>query len=257
MPTSVVLAAARMHLGRRHRLRGRLHLLHQPIDDLLILGGVLGVGAELGVARAAREIAAARRRAGHRSRRDAVAVDVQVARELLHLLELGGAEHLAAIGAIAVVPGEARAHPVVHPDVEIGHDEHRRLESLREIERFDGEREALARIRREERDVLRVAVRQIRDRQQIALLRARRHAGGRAGALNVEEDAGNLGVVRESDELAHQRDARARRRRERRARRPIPRRSPCPRPPARPRPGSARTCARRSSGRRGTARSIP
>ena len=47
-------------------------------------------------------------------------------------------------------------------------------------------------------------------RQQVALLRARRHAGGRPGALNVEEHGGNLGVVGEPDELLHQRDARAR-----------------------------------------------
>ena len=56
---------------------------------------------------------------------------------------------------------------------------------------------------------------QIRDRQQVALLRPRRHAGRRTDALNVEEHAGNLRVVREPDELAHQRDARAGGRRER------------------------------------------
>ena len=40
------------------------------------------------------------------------------------------------------------------------------------------------------------------------MLCARWHAGGRSRALNIEEDAGNLSVVRQADELAHERDAR-------------------------------------------------
>ena len=123
-------------------------------------------------------------------------------------------------GRIGVVPREARAHPVVHPDVEIGHHEHRRLETLGEIECLDGEVKHSPGIRREERDVLRVAVRQ----------RTRSTAGRPAACASACRSTGrcaecrrrrrDLGVVREPDELAHQRDARARRRRERARARP-------------------------------------
>ena len=74
--------------------------------------------------------------AGQRARGDAVAVDVEVARELLDRSRAPRrSEHLAAIGTIAVVPREPLAHPVVHADVEIPHDEHRRLKTLGEVER--------------------------------------------------------------------------------------------------------------------------
>ena len=41
----------------------------------------------------------------------------------------------------------------------------------------------------------------------IALLRARRHAGRRAGALHVEDHRGDLGEIGEPEEFLHQRDA--------------------------------------------------
>ena len=50
---------------------------------------------------------------------------------------------------------------------------------------------------------------------QVGLLRARRHAGGRAAALHVDDRRRDLGEVGEADELGHQRHARAGRRRER------------------------------------------
>ncbi len=60
-----------------------------------------------------------------------------------------------------------------------------------------------------------VAVRGVGAHQEVALLRARGHAGRRADALHVDDHRRDLGVVRQADELAHQRDAGARRRRER------------------------------------------
>ena len=51
-------------------------------------------------------------------------------------------------------------------------------------------------------------------------MRARRHTGGRTSALDVEDDGRNLGVVREPDELLHQRDAGSRCIRERARARP-------------------------------------
>ena len=50
--------------------------------------------------------------------------------------------------------------------------------------------------------------------QNVRLLRARRHAGRRAAALNVEHDGRDLGEIGETEEFLHQRDARPRRRRE-------------------------------------------
>ena len=51
--------------------------------------------------------------------------------------------------------------------------------------------------------------------KQIGLLRARRHSRRRADALHVEQHGGQLREVREAQELAHQRQAGAARRRER------------------------------------------
>ncbi len=63
-------------------------------------------------------------------------------------------------------------------------------------------------------------MRRVRAHHQVALLRARRHAGRRTGALHVDDHRRDLGVVREADELVHQRDARTRGRRERARARP-------------------------------------
>ena len=77
-----------------------------------------------------------------RAVRDAVVVPVEIAVELGELLDLLLAEDLAAIRTIRVVP-QARAHPVVHADVEIRQHEHRRLQPVGEIEGRDREIEAL------------------------------------------------------------------------------------------------------------------
>ena len=58
-------------------------------------------------------------------------------------------------------------------------------------------------------------MRRVGAQHQVPLLRARRHAGRRTGPLHVEDDGRHFGVVREADELGHQRDPGTRRRRER------------------------------------------
>ena len=63
--------------------------------------------------------------------------------------------------------------------------------------------------RRDQHHVLRIAVRCVHRRHQVSLLRARRHAGGRTGALHVDEHRRNLGEICETQELTHQRKARA------------------------------------------------
>ena len=108
-------------------------------------------------------------------------------------------------------------HPGIHAEVEIAHHEHQRLEAFGQVERVHRHRVALLHRRRQQHDVLRVAVRQRRHLKDVSLRRARREPGGRPDALNVEDDPGQLGVVREPGKLPHQRDAGPGRGRHRRA----------------------------------------
>ena len=100
------------------------------------------------------------------------------------------AEELAAVRPIAVVPFKVIAHPVVHADVQVQHHDHRGLQSVRQVECLDGQLEALVGIGREQQHMTCVAVGRVGGRQDIGLLGARRHAGGRADALHVEQHGG-------------------------------------------------------------------
>ena len=166
------------------------------------------------MAGAAREVGALRVLARNRAIWNPVPVHVEVAIEGLDLSERLGVEHLPAIRPVVVVPPEAGHDPVVHPDIEVGEHEDGRLEAFRKIERLHAELETLRRILRIQAEVLRVPVRRVGTEEDVALLGARRHPGRWADALDVEEDAGDLGVVRESDELRHERDTGPARRRE-------------------------------------------
>src|SRR5690606_7044113 len=111
-------AAAPAHDRRRHGGGGASHLAYQPIDHLLVRVRVFRVAAELVVARAAREVRAARVTTGQRAGGDAVAIYIEVTVEGLHLLELFRGQHLAAVGPVRLVPAQLRHEPVVHADVE-------------------------------------------------------------------------------------------------------------------------------------------
>ena len=95
----------------------------------------------------------------------------------------------------------------VHADVEVEHDEHRRLQPLGEVEGEGGEFERFAGAVRDQQHVLGVAVRGEGAEQEVGLLGAGRHAGRRPAALHVEDDHGDLGEIGEAEELLHQRDA--------------------------------------------------
>ena len=103
---------------------------------------------------------------------------------------------------------------MVHADIEIEHDEYRRLQAVGEIEGFRGEIERFRRIFGKQQHMLGVAMRGIGGAQQIALLRACRHAGRRASALHVEHHGGDFREIGEPDEFLHQRNAGAGGRRE-------------------------------------------
>jgi len=93
-----------------------------------------------------------------RALRNAVAVVVVVAPEVLGFVEVVRRQHLAAIGLVTVIPLEPRHHPVVHADVEIADQKRRRLEALGDVERLGRELERLARVRGIQADMTRVAV---------------------------------------------------------------------------------------------------
>ena len=139
---------------------------------------------------------------------DAVAVHVEITTEVLARLQLLGAHDLAAIVAPGVVPFERIAQARIHADIQIGHHEHRRLQAVGEVQRLRGELEAFFRILGKQQHVLGVAVRGVGGRDDVRLLRARGHAGGRAAALHIDDSHWNLGEVGKPDELAHERDPR-------------------------------------------------
>ncbi len=99
---------------------------------------------------------------------------------------------------------------MVHADVEIDHDEDRRLQPVGEIERLRAEFERLRRVLGKQQHVLGVAVRGVGAGDDIGLLRARRHAGRRPGPLHVEHDGGNFGEIGEAEKFLHQRNSRPR-----------------------------------------------
>ena len=115
----------------RHPLLRSLELAFQAIEDDLILGRVLGVAAVLRMAGTSREVRPLRMNAGQGSIRNRIAILVHVPIELIELLDLFLRQHLAAIGLVAIVPFEDRAHPIIHADIEIRHHEHRCLQPLR------------------------------------------------------------------------------------------------------------------------------
>ena len=167
------------------------------VDGIFILGGAAGEEGALG-----------RVGAGIGAVGDAVAVDVEIAAEaLLHVFEILFGEHLAAVVRAGVVPLERFGHVVVHAEVEVGHDDDRRLETFGQIEGGGGELEAFLRGGGIEADVLGVAVRGIGGREHVRLLRARRHAGRGAGALDVDQHRRDFGKVGQPEKLVHQREA--------------------------------------------------
>ena len=99
-----------------------------------------------------------------------------VALEFGNLAELLLAQYAATVGDVTAVPSEARHHPIVHADIEIGHQKYRSLKAFREVERLRGELEAFSRIRRKQQNMFGIAMGGVGSFHQIALLSARRHA---------------------------------------------------------------------------------
>ena len=87
---------------RRHQLARILELARQPLHDVLVLVGLLGVQAAFVVPGAAREVGRLRMiRAGQRALADAVAIHIFVARKSAQPLQIFGGQHLAAISGLS------------------------------------------------------------------------------------------------------------------------------------------------------------
>ena len=206
--------------GRGNQRGGRLPLANQPVHDFLVLVGVFGVAAVLVVPGAAHKVGALASSPGIGPIRYAVPVHVQVAVERLGGFQFLRAEHLAAVRPVGVVPFKVIAHPVVHADVQVQHHHYRGLQPVRQVEGLHGKLEALVGIGREQQHVAGVTVGGIGSRKDIGLLGTRRHAGGRADALHVEEHRREFGEIGIADELAHERQPGSAGRRE--GPRPVP-----------------------------------
>ena len=182
-----------------------LELAQQAIHVVDVVVRPLAVLAVLVVARSAREI---RRHvvAGNRAIRDAVAVHILVAAPAADPLQRLRVEHLAAIerpsgysNVLDIQVFIARSRSLITNTSD--------WKPLGEIERVHRHRVALFDGRRDQHDLLGVAVRQQRRAQDVALRGAGRQTRRRSHALDVEDHAGNLRVVGQPGELAHQRDA--------------------------------------------------
>src|SRR5262249_51239642 len=140
----------------------RLELSRESVHVRLPVVRLLAVRRGLRVTGAAREVRRAWMiRPRERSIADAVAVDVLVATERsAELFQPLDVEHLAAIERLRDRL-ERIAHPVVHAEVEVGHDEHERLQPFGEVERFGAELETLFRIPRKQERMPAIAVRKV------------------------------------------------------------------------------------------------
>ena len=130
-----------------HQVLSGVELADQPLHVVDVRRAFLGI-ARVAVARGAagEERALGRMRAGIGAIGDTVAVDVEIAAEFLARFQLLGGHDLAAVVFAVVIPGQRLGQMMVHADVEIEHDEDRRLQPVGEIEGLRAEVEGFRRI---------------------------------------------------------------------------------------------------------------
>src|SRR5690554_2258029 len=193
--------------GGGHVPARRVELAPQALHVLLPVVRALGVAGELVVARAAPEPGTAGVGvAGQRAVGDAVAVHVLVTRPTFYLGQLLGVQYLAALhGRGGVV--ERLAHPVVHADVQVGQHQNGRLQRVGQVVRLVAELEALLDRGGEEQHVFGVAVPDGVGEADVALASAGGQARAGPHALDVPHHGGHLGVVRQAEELRHERES--------------------------------------------------
>ena len=194
--------------GLGHELRGGGEFARQPVEVFRVERAVLDILGEAVMGGAAGEKGAL---GGVRSRqravRNGVAVNVAIAAEFLATIEGFGIEHLAAVVNPRIVPLKRVANPVIHADVQIAHDDDRRLQALRQIEGVRRQLKTFFWIAGEQQHMLGVAVRSIGARGDVGLLRACRHAGRGTATLDIEQHQGQLREIGEAEKFRHQRYA--------------------------------------------------
>ena len=124
---------------------GFLVLEQEPVHDFLVLIRDLGIATELVMAGTTGEERALRVNPRQRPCRNCRTFFRQVPEEFVHLLQLFRCQYFAAVRNVSIVPLQLRRHPVVHADIEVGQQEYRRLEPLRQIEAFRGHFKAFCR----------------------------------------------------------------------------------------------------------------
>src|SRR5580704_5438768 len=185
----------------------RLELTRQPVHVIGVVVGALAVLALLIVTAAAgKPRSAGMFRARQRAIRNGVAVYVLVAREASGFLQLLFRQYLAADHWLVGIYKRVR-HPVVHAEIEIGHDEYRALQLFGQVEGSARHREALGRGTGQKHGMLRISVRQLGDEADVALRGSRRQAGGGSYALNVPNHRRQLDVIAQAGELCHERNS--------------------------------------------------
>src|SRR5262252_8314439 len=147
-------------------------------------------------------------RSGQGPIRNAVPIYISITLEAAQFLQLFGVEHLASIEFLLRIY-ERIGHPVVHPEIEIAHDEYGRLESFGKIERVVPHRKTFFNTGWKQHDVLGIAMRAIDHRENVGLLRSCRQTCTRSHASDVEDYNGNFRVVCQADKFLHQRDSRS------------------------------------------------
>ena len=110
-------------------------------------------------------------------------------------------------------------------EVAVREDDDGRHVAHRQLERLEDRVEAVARRRRGEHRQRALAVASVQREQQVPLLDLRRHAGRRAGPLDVDDHERKLGHHREAERLLLEDHARSARRRDREIARETQRRS--------------------------------
>ncbi len=100
---------------------------------------------------------------------NAVAIDIGVSPETAQPFQIIGRKDLSTIEFLFRI-FEGIRHPIIHAQIEITHDENRRLKPFGKIERVVRHLETFFDARRQQNDMLRIAMRSVSQRQNVGLL---------------------------------------------------------------------------------------
>src|ERR1700733_6582393 len=156
-------------LRSRNKRTCRLKPAVEALHVVRIIVGTFAVSGALIVSAASSKVSGRRMVRSRKSAvTDAVAVDVLVAGKTSRLVEICFAQNLAALDRRSRILKRI-GHPIVHAEIEIGHDENQRLKLLSQIERILRHGETFGDRTRNQQDVLGIAVREKCGGKNVAL----------------------------------------------------------------------------------------